>query len=280
MENSQNTETIELLRTTKDDLWKIDPRNIVIEEGFNVREDMGDIEALLKSILEMGQIDPVIGYKKRGEDKFVLTEGHRRHAAFMLGIELGHDMGKMKLVIGSSNPEDRIFSMIATGIGKKRLTVIEEAEAYKRLINMGYKAAEIARKVVKTNAHISNLLKLAEVPKEVKNEIVKGNIKGTTVLAILKETKDDFSALTNRVKKAVAVMVEAEEKQATLGSTKKAKKKVTTKEVGILTPMQKFAEVAELLTDNESEKAELIKTLFILLRDKESTVENIVALCK
>lgn len=283
MENLENAPVAtepQILKSDKDNLWKVDPRNIEIEEGFNIREDLGDIEGLLKSILEIGQVDPVVGYKKRGEDKFVLTEGHRRHAAFMLGIERGHDMPKIKLVIGSSNPEDRILAMIATGIGKKRLTVIEEAEAYKRLINLEYKAAEIARKVGKTPAHISNLLKLADVPKAVKEQINKGNIKATTVLAILKETKDDHKALSSRVNKAVAIMVEAQEKQAQLGGKTKAKAKVTTKEVGILSPMQKFAELVNQLEEVDTKMANKVKELYVMLRDKDVEIDTLVAHCK
>lgn len=74
----------DIAETKKNDLLKVDPRNIVIEEGFNEREEYGDIEGLCQSIIEVGQLEAVKGYKMRGEEKYVLTDGHRRFRAIMM----------------------------------------------------------------------------------------------------------------------------------------------------------------------------------------------------
>lgn len=275
----------EVLKTTKGDLFSVDPRNVEVEEGFNIREDLGDLDTLLTQILEQGQIEAVVGFKKRGEDKFILTDGHRRHAAFMLGLERGHAMGKMKLIIGSSNAEDRLFAMVTTGIGKKPLTVVETAEAYKRLINLGYKAAEIARKVGNTSTQIGNLLKLADAPKEVKNHITNGYITATTVIALIKETNDD-KELVNRVNEAVDTVIVAEFVETNgeaNGETKKPKgkqKKATAKNAGILTPQQKLDEVARLLEGVENEFADKFWELYLGLRDKTVKVKALADLFK
>jgi ParB family chromosome partitioning protein len=271
----------EILKTSKNDLFLVDPRNVEVEEGFNIREDLGDLDSLLTQILEQGQIEAVVGFKKRGEDKFILTDGHRRHAAFMLGIERGHAMGKMKLIIGSSNAEDRLFAMVTTGIGKKPLTVVETAEAYKRLINLGYKAAEIARKVGNTSTQIGNLLKLADVPKEVKNHITNGYITATTVIALVKETKDD-KELVSRVNEAVDTVIQTEfvETDTATPKAKGKQKKATAKNAGILTPKQKLDEVARLLEDHEGELVDKFWALYQGLTDKTVKVKDLAALFK
>ena len=41
---------METNKTTKTDIYKIDPRNIVVKDGFNSREDFGDIDTLANQI--------------------------------------------------------------------------------------------------------------------------------------------------------------------------------------------------------------------------------------
>ena len=50
---------METNKTTKTDIYKIDPRNIVVEDGFNSREDFGDIDTLAKQIEENGVLNPI-----------------------------------------------------------------------------------------------------------------------------------------------------------------------------------------------------------------------------
>lgn len=64
---TNDVETIEIANTRRSDLFLIDHRNVLIEEGFNCREDYGDIEALAQSIITNGQLEPILVFKKRGE---------------------------------------------------------------------------------------------------------------------------------------------------------------------------------------------------------------------
>ena len=50
---------METNKTTKTDIYKIDPRNIVVKDGFNSREDFGDIDTLAKQIEENGILNPI-----------------------------------------------------------------------------------------------------------------------------------------------------------------------------------------------------------------------------
>ena len=79
-----NTETT--LKTKRTDIMLVDPRNLVIEEGFNKRSDYGDIPALALSIVQFGMIEAVKAHKVRGEEKYIVTDGHRRQAALMLAM--------------------------------------------------------------------------------------------------------------------------------------------------------------------------------------------------
>ena len=95
--------------------------------------------------------------------------------------------------------------MVITGIGKKPLNSVEEAEAYKRLKAYGYEVKEIAKRVGKSLPHIYNLLKIADLPQEVKKRIINDEISGNTVLQIFKDAKtadDLIAAVDNAVNAA------------------------------------------------------------------------------
>lgn len=258
----------EIKDTKKTDLLLVDPRNIIVEEGFNVRKDYGDIEGLMQSIIENGLLEPLSASKVRGEDKFILTDGHRRMTAILKAIEKGHDIPFVKVITASGNIEDRLFNMVITGAGKKALTVLEEGEAYKRLVAYSYVPKDIAKKVGKSIATIHNLLTLADAPKVVKNAIERDEISGSTVVQIIREVKNP-DELVRVIEEAVV--------EAKKGGTHK---KATTKHLDKLkSPLQKLKETLVLLDgvakDSPIKNLELLESLVIALEDKKSTAKSI-----
>lgn len=267
---TNDVETIEIVNTKRGDLFWIDHRNIVIEEGFNCREDYGDIEALAQSIITNGQLEPILVFKKRGEEKYVVIEGHRRRLAVNLANELGHTI-MVKAIIGSANPEDRLFAQVITGTGKLPLNPIETAEVFKRLTLHGYTVEQIVARVGKSGGHVYNMLRLAEVPIKVKNAITSGEIAATTVMQLVRNT--DENKLVEVIEQAISV------------SKASGEKRVTNKTVSVVTktqsPLQKMELAYNLLGENPSgEGAELLSCLIYLLSDKNSTPEQVVELFK
>jgi ParB/RepB/Spo0J family partition protein len=261
-------------KTKKNDYYMVDVQNIIIDESFNVRKDYGDIDGLAQSIMAVGQIDAVIGFKNHGEETFTLTDGFRRMRAIKKAKEMGADIPLVKLMTGAKSMEDRIFSMVITGVDKKNLTILEEAEAYKLLVAHGYEIKEIARRVGKTPAHIGNLLKLADVPQKVKNAITKELITGSTVINIIREVKD--------ADEIVSVVEEAIEKAKEGGVTESGspKKKATVKHLNIAklnTPLQKLRIAYERLSD-DAKNREQLEDLITALTDKESTPDQIATI--
>lgn len=63
------------MASKRTDLLWVDPVNLTVQEGFNVRYDYGDIDELAKSIIENGVKVPVRGVKDRGTDNYILTDG-------------------------------------------------------------------------------------------------------------------------------------------------------------------------------------------------------------
>ena len=68
--------TIELNKTTKTDLLKIDPRSIIFDPKDNPRVDYGNLEELKSSIRESGVRDPL--KIKNTPEGVKLVHGYRR----------------------------------------------------------------------------------------------------------------------------------------------------------------------------------------------------------
>ncbi len=256
----------EVHETKKTDILLVDPRNIVVVDGFNVRTDMGDIEALANSILEMGLQVPLMAKKVRGEDKFELVDGHRRFKAIQHLMANGHDIPFVKVLPFTGNEEDRVLAMVTTGTGQKPLTELEQAEAVKRLVNFHYKPEEIARKVGKSVPHIYNMLTLANASRKVKELVISGEISGTTIVHIVRQTADEREQY-----KMVQDAIE--------NAKKEGKKKATAKNVSKLVqknPAQKLKELIALLDAKgiKNDKTEFVAELVASLKD--SSVEDLV----
>jgi ParB family chromosome partitioning protein len=257
-------------KTKKTDILKVDPRNIIVMEGFNVREDMGDIEALLNSILAVGLQVPLRGQKVRGQDKFELVEGHRRLKAIMLGIERGHDFQFVELMPFTGNEEDRVFTMLITGTGQKTLNEMEQAIGVKRLITYGYSIEEIGIKILKSVSHVNNLISMTNLPKLVQSKVSEGVISGTTALKIARKEKD-VSKQIEIINKGISA--------STNKSVAGMFKKVTDKDiVGLkkITLEQKISKVIDILKESniDNDKVKLLHEMSA----KNITVEDIVKL--
>lgn len=108
----------EILKTKKTDILSVDPRIIDVEDGFNVRQDMGDIEGLAHSIGQFGLQVPLKVVKVRGEERYRLIDGHRRLKAINLALTLGYSIPYVQVTLFNGNKEDEVFAMIALVLDK------------------------------------------------------------------------------------------------------------------------------------------------------------------
>ena len=275
----------ETLNTKRTDLMLVDPRNLTVEAGFNVRKDMGDIKGLAKSIVELGVVEPVIGYKVRNEDAYVMTDGHRRLAAVLLALQLHaqgaagfEDISKIERIpmrSASADPKERLYIMAVTGEKKKALTELEKAEMYARLIEYGKAEGkkrgevidDIKQRLGVSQATVYNILKLNALPEEIKDAISRNEISGSTVVTIVREIKDE----TEQIKAVSEAIVHAK----ALAEKEGGKTKATASNVKGLkakTAMQKLKEVAEKLDNKEvsNSRTKLLGELVDALENKRS----------
>ena len=177
------------LAESKRDLLYIDPHKLAIENGFNCRQDYGDLDALAADIAQNGVRVP-LEVRWDGETAYVV-DGHRRHAACLLAIKNGAEI--LSIPCQSENrgstPADRLLSQIIRNSGKP-LEPFEERELFNRLIGMGHKESDIAKKIGKSVTYVTGRLDLGGATDEVKAAIKDGTVSVSTAAVLSKAAPD------------------------------------------------------------------------------------------
>lgn len=188
---------------TRTDVNWLSLDEIDVEDGFNVRQDYGDIEALAQSIIENGIKTPLRGHRPSGSEKIIITDGHRRLRAARLAHNKGFTDLKIPLIKeGNSTSEaDKVLNMVICNDGK-RLNMFEEGEVYKRLINYGWDVPDIAKKTGKSQQWLRDCITaLNNSTETLRTLVAEGKVSSTTVSELLK--KEDKKTVETKLKTAV-----------------------------------------------------------------------------
>lgn len=195
--------------------YLVDPREIVIIDGWNSRDDYGDIDSLKQSIIENGLRKPLKGYFK--DNQFILTDGHRRFKAIMAAIAEGHDIKTVRFTCESkyANDAEKILTQIIDNDGKP-LTPLEQAKTFRKLFNFGWSEEEIAKRTAKSVQTVVNYLELLAAPTEVHQMIASGEVSSTLASTVIRENGDS----------AVEILTEAVETAKSEGKVKATAKHI------------------------------------------------------
>ncbi|MDH4227114.1 MAG: ParB/RepB/Spo0J family partition protein [Deltaproteobacteria bacterium] len=140
--------------------------------------DAAALAQLVDSIKENGVIEPLV-VRKSGES-FELIAGERRWRASKAA-----GLTSVPVVITDATDIKSLELAIIENIQREDLNPIEEAEAYQSLVDNGLTQEEVAKKVSKERATVTNYLRLLRLPPEIKDEVVKSSISMGHARAIL-----------------------------------------------------------------------------------------------
>ena len=131
--------------------------------------DEGALNELAESIKSYGILQPLIVRKIEG-DKYELIAGERRlRASKIVGLE------KVPAIIRDYTDAQMSEISIIENVQRENLNVIEEAQAYDRLIKeFGHTQEIVAAKIGRSRSHISNMLRLLKLSPTVRALIAKG----------------------------------------------------------------------------------------------------------
>jgi stage 0 sporulation protein J len=198
-------------KTKNTDLFLIDPRNIVVVDGFNVRRDF-DLDELKEQIKAKGVLNPltVIAFKDdEGNEKYKLVDGERRYRATMLAISEGADIPYVRAMKArrDATTEELYIQQMMRNEGKK-FTEYECAIMFRRFKEeFGYSQVEIADKFKKSPAFISKCLSLLDLPPYIQERIMKGELS----VKAAKEIAANYGSEKEQVKAAKSAVDNAKE---------------------------------------------------------------------
>lgn len=191
----------EFNKTTKSDILKIDPRNIVVVEGFNSRVDF-DLEPLCESIKENGILNPltVIRFKdENGNEKYRLVDGERRYRASMKLISEGFELPRVPAVTIPKLKEDELLVQQVVRNDGKLFNEAEFAIVCQKFIQFGYSTGEIAKKIGKNEGQVIYFLQHLDRDERVQELIMNGKISGAEVRRIYAAHKNDEDAAVSEI---------------------------------------------------------------------------------
>ncbi len=137
------------------------PRRIFDEEK---------IEELAQSIKEHGVFQPII--LKKVKQGYIIVSGERR---FRAALRVG--LNTIPSIIRQYEESKVAEIALAENLQRENLTPIEEAEAYKVVMNnLKLTQAELAIKIGKSRSHVTNTLGLLTLPDEVQQMLLKSQI--------------------------------------------------------------------------------------------------------
>ncbi len=181
--------------------------------------DADAIEELKVSILEYGIIQPLI--VRRSIKGYEIVAGERR---FRAAKEAG--LAAVPALVKDFNDKEMMEVALLENLQREDLTVIEEALAYRNLIDeLGLTQEELSNKLGKSRSHIANTMRLLSLPEDVIVFISNGELSmghGRALLGL----KDDsqLKPLIDKIRKN-SLNVRQVEKIISELNTKKPKKK-------------------------------------------------------
>ena len=153
--------------TNKIDISKIYPNKKQPRKNFEEKE----ITELSESIKNQGLIQPIVVRETSG-GMYEIIAGERRWRACQLA-----GLHSVSCVVMSVDDKNVYELALIENIQRENLNVVEEAKAYKNLIELnGLKNEELSKKIGKSSSHISNLIRILDLDEEIHQMIIDGKI--------------------------------------------------------------------------------------------------------
>lgn len=198
----------EINATKRTDIYQIDPRNVDVVAGFNVRREFA-IEELKEQIKLNGVLNPITVIPTKaadGTERYRLVDGERRLRATLAAIEEGADIRRIKAIFlpRNTSEEEQLVQQMMRNEGKN-FTEYECAimfHCFKEAF--GYSQSEIAAKFGKSPTFVSRCLSLMELAPEIQQRLESGEISTNAVREIVGQNKENEAAQVEAVNAAVS----------------------------------------------------------------------------
>jgi len=169
------------------DVGKIRPNPHQPRQHF----DEASLDELARSIADKGMLQPIL--LRPSGDGFEIIAGERRWRAAQRA-----QLHRIPAIVRDIDDAATAEIALIENIQRADLSAIEEAEGYKQLILIyAHSQDDVARLVGKSRSHVANLLRLLELPEEVKQMLLRGDISMGHARAIA--TSPDAVSIARRI---------------------------------------------------------------------------------
>lgn len=143
--------------------------------------DPEDLQELAESIRVHGVLQPLIVTASEDLDHYILIAGERRlRAARLAGLE------RVPVLVREASELERLELALIENIQREDLNPLEAAQAYQHLVDdFSLSHEEIAARVSKNRATVTNTLRLLKLPDEIRQALVDGQISEGHARALL-----------------------------------------------------------------------------------------------
>ena len=203
------------------------------------------LKDLSESIKEHGVFQPII--VKQSIKGYEIIAGERRVRASKLA-----GLTKIPAIIRNLNDEQMMEIALLENLQRENLSAIEEANAYKAMLEkLEMTQEELSKKVGKSRSHITNILGLLRLPKEVQNMVINNQITMGHARVLSKlEDKEEMTRLAQSIVENKISVRELEEETKKEDKHVKMERKVKTSD-------NEFKYVEELLRDKLDTKVKI-----------------------
>lgn len=136
---------------------------------------------LVASISEVGVLQPIVVRPTGTPDNYELIMGERRwRASKRAGLDT------IPAIIRDTADEDMLREALLENIHRSELNALEEAAAYQQLMNdFGWSQEILSKRIGRSRPHISNTLRLMNLPPAIQRQVASGVLSAGHARAIL-----------------------------------------------------------------------------------------------
>jgi ParB family transcriptional regulator, chromosome partitioning protein len=139
-----------------------------------------ELEELASSIRELGVLQPVV-VRPRRQGGYELLVGERRLRASKLA-----GARRVPAIVREADDRQALEQALVENVQRQDLHALDEANAYRNLVELfELTQEEAARRVGKSRVHITNTLRLLELPDEIKALLAEGRLQAGHARALL-----------------------------------------------------------------------------------------------
>lgn len=124
----------------------------------NPRRQVGDVTELAASIRVHGILEPLLGIDGNGEGVLLVAGQRRLAAAKKAGLT------EVPIIVRPLDAKAQLEIQLIENIQRLDLDPIDEAAAFKRLLDLGLSQTELGERIGRSQSHISKRLALLQLP--------------------------------------------------------------------------------------------------------------------